>query len=128
METRACQSQAPARRPPGAQLACHHEGGHRSFVFRAYHFFAFTASNTRFFSSDSASLFFSSAFSRYGSFIRLASLMSSLPNCRFQRWNVTSEMLCLAHFHDAFAAIGLPQYADFLFGRGSFALHDLGYF
>ena len=38
METRACQSQAPARRPPEAQLACHHEGGHHSFVFRAYYF------------------------------------------------------------------------------------------
>jgi len=26
------------------------------------------------------------------------------------------------------AAIGLPQYADLLFGRGSFDFHDLGYF
>jgi hypothetical protein len=37
-------------------------------------------------------------------------------------------VMLLAHFHDAFAAIGLPQYADLLFGRVSFAFHDLGSF
>ena len=63
-------------------------------MFRAHHFFAFTASNTRFFSSESARIFFSAAFSRSSSFMRLASLTSSCPNCRFQRSNVTSAMLC----------------------------------
>jgi hypothetical protein len=28
--------------------------------------------------------------------------------------------------HDDLAAIGLPQYADLLFGRGSFTFHGLG--
>ncbi len=36
--------------------------------------------------------------------------------------------MLLARFHDAFAAIGFPQYADLLFGRGSFAFHNLGAF
>ena len=50
------------------------------------------ASSTRFFSSESASIFFSSLFSRSSSFSRFASLRSIMPNSRFQRWNVTSEM------------------------------------
>ena len=36
--------------------------------------------------------------------------------------------MLLAYFHDAFAAIGFPQYADLLFGRVSFAFHNLGSF
>ena len=34
----------------------------------------------------------------------------------------------LAHLHDAFASIDLPQYAELLFDRASFAFHDLGSF
>src|SRR5208282_2418364 len=64
---------------------------------RAYNFFSHTASNTRFFSSDSASIFLSSLFSRSSSFSRRASLTSSCPNCFFQRWKLTSEMLCSRH-------------------------------
>ena len=36
--------------------------------------------------------------------------------------------MLLTHFHDAFAAIGFPQYADILFGRVSFDFHNLGSF
>ena len=36
--------------------------------------------------------------------------------------------MLLAHFRDAFAAIDFPKYADLLFGRVSFAFHDLGSF
>jgi len=36
--------------------------------------------------------------------------------------------MLLAHFHDDLAAIGLPQYADLLLGRDSFAFHDLDSF
>ena len=56
-----------------------------------------TASKTRFFSSDSASLFFSSLFSRSSSFSRRASLISNCPNCRFHRWKLTSDRLCYRH-------------------------------
>jgi len=56
-------------------------------------FFSHTASNTRFFNSDSAGIFLSSLFSRSSSFSRRASLTSSCPNCCFQRCKLTSEML-----------------------------------
>jgi hypothetical protein len=38
------------------------------------------------------------------------------------------EVFVSANLHDAFAAIGLPQYADLLFGCVSFAFHDLSSF
>ena len=38
------------------------------------------------------------------------------------------DIMLLAHFHDALAAIGFPQDADLLFGRVSFAFHSLGPF
>ena len=44
---------------------------------RAYNFFSHTASNTRFLSSDSASIFFNSLFSRSNSLSRRASFRSS---------------------------------------------------
>src|ERR1039458_1987280 len=59
---------------------------------RAHSFFSHTASKTRFFSSDSASIFFNSLFSRSSSLSRRASLISICPNCRFHRWKLTSEM------------------------------------
>lgn len=43
-------------------------------VFRAHHYFAFSAPNTQFLGSESASIFFNSAFSRSNAFRRLASL------------------------------------------------------
>ena len=36
--------------------------------------------------------------------------------------------MLLAHFHDALAAIGFPQYTNLLFGRVSFAFHNLSSF
>src|SRR5580704_3285309 len=63
----------------------------------AYNFFSHTASNTRFLSNASASIFFSSLFSRSRSFNRRASFTSICPNCRFQRWKVTCERLCSRH-------------------------------
>ena len=54
--------------------------------------FSHTASRTRFFNSNSASIFFSSLFSRSSSFIRLASFTSISPNCFRHRWYVASEI------------------------------------
>ncbi len=59
--------------------------------------FSHAASSTRFLSSASASIFFSSAFSLSSSLSRLASWISVIPNCRFHRWKLTSEMLCARH-------------------------------
>ena len=47
--------------------------------------FGFTISKTRFFKSESASIFFSSVFSFSSSFNRLASGISIIPNLLFQR-------------------------------------------
>src|SRR6516165_3920566 len=69
---RACEPQEPARRAPRTQPCRHHLHGHFLALPWAYHFFSHTASNTLFLSSDSASIFFNSAFSRSSSFSRLA--------------------------------------------------------
>jgi len=52
----------------------------------------------------------------------LAKLPFPTMECNF------GDIMLFAHFHDAFAAIGFPQYADLLFGRVSFAFHNLGSF
>jgi len=49
-------------------------------------------SRTFFASIESASIFFSSVFSRSNSFSRFASLRFRCPNCFRRRWYVTSEM------------------------------------
>jgi hypothetical protein len=38
------------------------------------------------------------------------------------------DILLLAHLHDASAAVGLPQYADLVLRRVSFAFHRLDSF
>src|ERR1035437_2853028 len=55
---------------------------------RTHNFFSHMASKTRFFSSDSASIFFISLLSRYTSLSRRASLISMCPNCFFHRWKL----------------------------------------
>src|ERR1019366_7849923 len=94
---RTAQSQIPTRSPPGAHPVEDDEGGHLFLVSRAYHFFSFTISKTRFLSSESASIFFNSLFSFSSSFSRLASGISIIPNLRFQWWNVCSEMFFSRH-------------------------------
>lgn len=83
---------ADAGSPPGIQAVGDHGLDHLLLVPRAHNYFSFTNRSTRFSSSESASIFFSSVFSRSSSLSRLASLTSIMPNCLFQRWKVCSEM------------------------------------
>src|SRR5208282_1178091 len=90
-ECRTGQPQNAAGRPLRTGLVLHQFLRHRPAMGRAHSFFSHTASSTRFFSSDSASIFFNSLFSRSSSFSRRASLISMCPNCFFHRWKVTSD-------------------------------------
>src|ERR1039458_1392992 len=87
------QPQDATDRPPGAHPRRHHRQRQFPSMPRAYNSFSHTASNTRFFRSASANIFLSSPFSRSSSLSRRASFTSNCPNCRFQRWKLTSETL-----------------------------------
>src|SRR5271154_6494346 len=82
---RSMQSQVPARPPLRAQPGFHHALNGSLLVLRAYHFFAFTSSNTRILSRLSASIFLSSLFSFSSSRYRRASCNSIPPYFFFQR-------------------------------------------
>src|SRR5208283_5259147 len=90
-ECRTRQPQNAAGHPLRTGRLLHQFLCHRPAMGRAHSFFSHTASNTRFLSSDSASIFFNSLFSFSSSFSRRASLISMCPNCFFHRWKVTSD-------------------------------------
>ncbi len=87
--------------------------------------FSHTACKTRFLSSDSASICFSSRFSRSNSLSRRASLRFICPNCRFHRWKLTSrDVLLPTQFLDALLpTIRFPQNPNLVFGRIPLAFH-----
>ena len=68
-----------------AQPLTHHVGYGLLLLHRAYHFYELTSSKTRFQSSDSANIFFNSAFLFFSSFNRLASARSISLYLRFHR-------------------------------------------
>ncbi len=70
----------------------HREGRHPSLVPRAHHFYCVDRLQYPVLQQRVGEHLFSSPFSRSSSFSRFASLMSIMPNSRFQRWTVTSEM------------------------------------
>src|SRR5690606_13442502 len=92
-EARPVQPQVAAGRSHGADACLGHLAHRIALVPRAYHFFAFTCSRTRMFKTWSATIFFSSAFSRSSSFRRLTSRSSIWPYLRFQRWRLALLML-----------------------------------
>jgi hypothetical protein len=74
---------------------------------------AFTISKTRFFNSESASIFFSSVFFFSSSFSRLASAISIMPNLHFQRWKVRSAMF----FSRRSSTCGISQLVGCVMGK-----------
>ena len=112
----------PAHR---AQSLANDMGDGRSFLRRAYHFFEFTSLSTRFSNIDSASIFFNSAFSFSSSFSRLA--IGQFQGAVFLFPTVEGLLgyvVLPADRLGGFAAIGLPQNADHLFGLVRFAFHE----
>ncbi len=93
----------------------------------AYIFFC--ASSTRFLSNASASIFFSSPFSRFRSLQAAGLLHLHLPKLPLPPVEgYLLEVVLTAYFRDRYSFIRLPQYADLFFRRVSLAFHQSGSF
>ena len=92
---------------------------------RAHSFFSHTASKTRFLSSDSASICFSSRFSRSNSLSRRASVEVHLPKLPLPPMEAhLRDVLLPAQFLDALLpTIGFPQNPNLVFRRIPLAFH-----
>ena len=91
------QPKVPAPRSHRTLAPSHKSLCHLPLVPRAYSFFSRVSCRISIPSILSASIRFSRAFSFSSSFIRLAWLISIIPNSRFQRWKVCSLTLFSRH-------------------------------